>query len=65
VMRCVTRAARPAAAGVSALGQIVLDDLAQKVAGLVVLFCRGGGGFRHAVILGGARRYIPMHLSFL
>ena len=55
VMRCVPWAARPAAVGVSALGQIVFDDLAQKVAGLVVLFCRGGGGFRHAVILGGTQ----------
>jgi undecaprenyl-diphosphatase len=53
MVRCVTRAARPAAAGVSALGQIVFDDLAQKVAGLVILFCRSVGGFRHAVILGG------------
>jgi hypothetical protein len=44
------------------LGQIVFDDLAQKVAGLVVLFCRGGGGFRHAVILGGARRVIALHI---
>jgi hypothetical protein len=53
VVRGVSRAARPSASGVSALGQIVVDDLTQKVAGLVVLFGRRGSGFRHAVILGG------------
>ena len=51
----VAGAASPAAASVSAFVQIVFDDLAQEVAGLVVGFSRRGGGFRHPVILGGPR----------
>ena len=55
MVRSVTRAAGPAAAGVSAFVQIVFDDLAQEVAGLVVGFSRRGGGFRHPAILGGTQ----------
>jgi hypothetical protein len=51
----VAGAAGPAATGVNAFVQVVLDDLAQEVAGLVVGFSRRGGGFRHPVILGGPR----------
>ena len=55
----IARAAAPAAAGVGAGSQVVLDDLAQEVAGLgCVLVGRAGGfvggGEGHAMILGGA-----------
>jgi hypothetical protein len=41
----VARAASPVARGVGASGQVVLDDLAQKVAGFTKIwgFGRGGG----------------------
>jgi len=51
MVRGITRAAGPAAASVSAFVQIVFDDLAQEVTGLVVGFSRRGGGFRHPAIL--------------
>ncbi|MNV79783.1 hypothetical protein D3C71_1733510 [compost metagenome] len=57
----VAGGARPAAACVGAFFQVMLDDLAQKVAGLDGFRGRrsgsgggiGGGGGAHPVILGG------------
>jgi len=50
---CVTGAAGPAAAGVSAFVQIGFDDLAQEIAGFGFFGCCRGGGLGHQGILGG------------
>ena len=49
----VAGAAGPAAAGVGAFVEVVLDDLAQKVAGLGSVCGGVGGGKAHGAILGG------------
>jgi hypothetical protein len=55
MVRCVTGAARPAAAGIGAFFKVTLDDLAQKVAGFVFFGCGWGRRLSHAVILGGLK----------
>ncbi|MEY4584470.1 MAG: hypothetical protein RJB10_967, partial [Pseudomonadota bacterium] len=64
LMRSVARAARPAAAGVGAVGEVVLDDLAQEVAGFGYFGCCHGGFFcrTHAIDF---RRWIVVKLSNL
>jgi hypothetical protein len=53
MVRCIPGAARPAAGGIGAFGEIALDDLAQKVTGFVFFGCGWGGRLSHPVILGG------------
>jgi hypothetical protein len=43
MVRSVARAARPLAAGVGAGFDVVLDDLAQEVAGFDLICCWNGG----------------------
>ena len=53
--------AAPVAAGIGSLGQIVLDDLAQEIAGAGWFGVAGGGGRwgTHTGILGGGIRVLP------
>jgi hypothetical protein len=52
VVRGVPGAARPAAVGIGAFGEIALDDLAQKIADFVFFGCCWGDRFGHRMILG-------------